>query len=164
MDDFQRQLLDRLPLGQSVLLLFSHVLSEPFLDGLYEANRGRCFQGKLAFPAVVRLIRDALLVHHGSGRASFASARDEGRLAASPRAVYGKLGRMPPAVSAALLREATARLRGVLPAGGPATPLPGSLATFAGLTPDGKTIKHVSRRLKFLRDRRGRVNSGKLLA
>ncbi len=52
MDDFQRELLDRLPLGQSVLLLFSHVLGEPFLDRLYEANRGRCYEGKLTFPAV----------------------------------------------------------------------------------------------------------------
>jgi hypothetical protein len=165
MDDFQRELLDRLPLGQAVLSLFSYVLSDPFLGDVYEANRGRCYQGKLTFPAVLHLVRDALIVHEGSGRASFAKAREQGRLAVTPRAVYGKLGRMPPAVSAALLREATARARGVLPAGGPtAAALPGSLAGFAGVTLDGKTVKHVAHRLKCLRPRRGRVNSGKLLA
>jgi len=42
--------------------------------------------------------------------------------------------------------------------------LPGSLGAFAGVTLDGKTIKHVAHRLKCLRQRRGRVNSGKLLA
>lgn len=168
MDDFQRELLDRLPLGQAVLSLFSYVLSDPFLDDVYEANRGRCFEGKLTFPAVLHLVRDALVVHGGSGRASFTRARDEGRLAASLRAVYGKLGRMPMAVSAALLREATTRAREVLAGDAPDVPaaaaLPGSLAVFAGVTLDGKTIKHVVRRLKCLRRRRGRVNSGKLLA
>jgi hypothetical protein len=164
MDAFQAELLDRLPLGQAVLLLFSHVLSEPFLDGVYDARRGRCYEGRLTFPTMVYLIRDALVVHDGSGRASFRKAKDEGRLPTGLRAVYAKLGRMPLAVSAALLREATARLRGVLPdAPRPAAP-PGSLARFVGLTLDGKTVKHVARRLKCLRDRRGRVNSGKLLA
>lgn len=163
MDDFQRELLDRLPLGQSVLLLFSHVLDDSFLDGVYEANRGRCYEDELTFPMVVNLIRDALVVHEGSGRASFAAAEMRGRLAVTPRAVYAKLGRMPLAVSAALLRTATARLRGVLPTGAAAA-LPGSLAAFAGSTLDGKTIKHVAHRLTCLRPRRGRVNSGKLLA
>src|SRR4051812_101961 len=93
MDDFQRELLDRLPLGQAVMSLFSYVLSDPFLDGIYEANRGPCYQGKLTFPAVLHLVRDALIVHEGSGRASFAKALEQGRLAATPRAVYGKLGR-----------------------------------------------------------------------
>src|SRR5205085_2051204 len=132
MDDFQRELFDRLPLGQAVLSLFSYVLGAPFLDELYEANRGACYQGKLTFATVLHLVRDALIVHEGSGRASFAKAREQGRLAATPRAVYGKLGRMPLAVSAALVREATARARGVLPAGGrAAAALPGSLGAFA---------------------------------
>src|SRR4051794_12545905 len=85
MDDFQRELLDRLPLGQAVLLLFSHVLSESFLGGVYDAHRGRCYEAKVTFPTAVYLVRDALVVHDGSGRASFRKAKDQGRLASTPR-------------------------------------------------------------------------------
>ena len=69
--EFQSRLLSRLPLAEAVLSLFSHVLGEPFLNELFEAHRGRCYEDALRFPSLVYLVRDALLVHGGMpGRAS----------------------------------------------------------------------------------------------
>jgi len=163
---FYSELLDRLPLAQSVLLLFSHVLGEQSLDQMYDEHRGRCYKRELTFAEVVYLVRDALIEHGGSGRASFVAAQEQQRLSSSVRAVYGKLSRMPLAVSMALLREPTSRLQEVLPGSPnirPAVALPASLAGFTVIVVDGKTLKHVERRLKCLRNRRGRINSGKLL-
>jgi hypothetical protein len=163
----QRYLLEQLPLGQSVLMLLSHVLDEKSLDRLYDQNRGRCYQRELSFATMVYLIRDALLEHQGSGRASFEEAKEAGELPASVRAVYAKLGRMPMAVSMALLRETTPQLIEVLPEGEltpPVVALGPSLARMKGIILDGKTIKHVEKRLEVLRNRRGAVNSGKVLA
>lgn len=143
------------------------MLDERFLDRLFEQHRGRCYEGKLTFPTIVQLIKDALIVHEGSGRACFQRARDEDRLPSTLRAVYDKLARIPLRLSMALLRDATARLQHVLPPSSssstPCLPPPASLCGFASIVLDGKTIKHVSRQLKALRDRRGRVNSGKML-
>lgn len=164
MDGFQRELLHRLPLGQSVLSLFSHVLEPAFLDRLFGRFRGRGYEKVLAFSTIVYLIRDALILHEGSGRASFERAQDRRDLPTTPRAVYGKLGRMPPAVSMAFLRESSRRLQQVLPADLQPHLLRPSLAGFTAIVLDGKTIKHVVRRLKPLRNRRGRMNSGKMLA
>jgi hypothetical protein len=161
MDGFQRTLLARMPLAQSVLWLFSYVLTESFLNRLFEENRGRCYEAKLSFPTLVYLIRDALVVHEGSGRASFVRAQAEQSLPTCIRAPYGKLGRMPLKLSMALLRQSTLRLKEVLPPHGRS--VPASLSGFAFIVFDGKTLKHVQRRLKALRNRRGRLNSGKML-
>jgi Transposase DDE domain len=158
---FQLELLARLPLAQAMLLLFAYVLDVTFLQGLFARYRGRCYTRKLTFAVMVYLIRDALLIHRGSGRASFLEPM-AGPLGASLRAVYRKLGRMPLALSMALLRESTPRLLGVMPAGGRS--LPPSLAGLRCIIVDGKTLKHVTHRLGLLRPRRGRVISGKMLA
>ena len=55
MDDFQRELLARLPLAKGVFELFSYVLSPPFLDDLFEEHRGRCYERELSFGQVVYL-------------------------------------------------------------------------------------------------------------
>ena len=43
----------------------------------------------------VELIRDALLLHKGSGRQSFERAQREDRLKVAVQSAYGKLARMP---------------------------------------------------------------------
>lgn len=166
-DGFDLQLLERLPLVQALFLLFSHVLNAPFLEQLFQNNRQRCYTRKLSFSTIVYLIRDALLRHAGSGRASFCQAQEQHRLPSSIRAVYGKLGRLPLKLSAALLREATLALLPLMPPTGctqPSSLQHSSLQPLRWLVLDGKTLKHVSHRLKVLRNRRGRVNSGKMLA
>jgi hypothetical protein len=161
MDGFQRTLLARMPLAQSVLWLFSYLLTETFLNRLFEEDRGRCYEDKLTFPTLVYLIRDALVVHEGSGRASFVRAQADQSLPTSIRAPYGKLGRMPLELSMAFLRQSTIRLGELVPSDGRV--LPPSLSGFVCVVFDGKTLKHVQRRLKPLRNRRGKINSGKML-
>ena len=54
MDDLDRSVLHRVPLAQASLLFLAHGTSEPFLDDLYESNRGRCYEKELSFPVLVR--------------------------------------------------------------------------------------------------------------
>ena len=138
MDGYVAETLARLPLARAVFELFSYVLDERSLGELFERHRGRCYERELAFPAVVHLLRDALLVHAGSGLASFDAAAAAGALPVAVKNVYEKLGRLPLGLSAALLRHATERLNGLVPLPGRPDPLPASLAGFAVIAFDGK--------------------------
>jgi hypothetical protein len=169
--EFQRELLARLPLADSVLSLLGYLWSPSFLDRLFDEHRGRCYEQDLTFPRLVELVRDALLIHHGSGRASFeaaAEARDEG-LPVLVGSVYQKLARLPVALSQALLRESACQLPALLP---PAMQvdtdtdddaLPASLRGLEVVALDGKVLKHVHRRLKPLRPLQGKLLGGRVL-
>ena len=61
------EILARMPLAESVLTLWCWVADSDYLDQIFDANRGRCYEKILSFSLVVRLIRDALLEHEGSG-------------------------------------------------------------------------------------------------
>lgn len=155
--------LARLPLADSVLKLFSHVLSPANLDSIFEAHRGRSFEQALSFPAFVQLIADALIEHEGSGRQSFERAREEGLLSTSDQAVYGKLRRIPASLSLGFVEESSSRLRQLYPISGKAWTPP---ACLAGMTPvllDGKTAKDVAKRLKSTRHAIGKISGGKML-
>src|SRR4051812_43411611 len=93
--EFRRELLARLPLADSVLSLLGYLWSPSFLDRLFDAHRGRCYEQDLTFPRLVELVRDALLVHRCSGRASFAAAAGHEDLPVLPGSVYQKPGRLP---------------------------------------------------------------------
>src|ERR1700758_4442888 len=96
---FAHQALDRLPLAQSVLLLWQQVADPALLQSLYERHRGRGYEKSLSFPCLVQLIADALLQHDGSARASFERALEQDALPVTIPAAYGKLRRLPIAVS-----------------------------------------------------------------
>lgn len=162
MDDFQRELLARLPLAQGVLELFSCVLAPPFLDDLFEEHRGRCYERELSFGQVVYLLRDALLVHGGSARQSFVRAEEEGRLPVAVNNAYGKLARLPLPLSVAFLAEGAERLRGLSPET-PVSPLPPSLDGLDVVAVDGKKLKNAPKRLKPLRGLPGKLLGAKLL-
>lgn len=159
---FARAALDRLPLAQSVLLLWQQIADPAFLHDLFAKHRGRAYDKVLSFPTLVHLIADALLQHDGSARASFERALDQNALPVSIPAAYGKLRRLPIAVSVAFLKEGTARLHELLPVP-PTAVIPRSLRDFTVTILDGKTIKHVAKRLKLLRGVRGGVLGGKTL-
>lgn len=159
---FVREALDRLPLAQSVLLLWQQVADPAFLQELFDRRRGRAYDKTLSFPVLVHLIADALLQHDGSARASFERALEHNALPVTIPAAYGKLRRLPIPVSTAFLTEGTARLHDLLPVK-PAAAIPHSLQTFTVTVLDGKTIKHVAKRLKLLRGVRGGVLGGKTL-
>lgn len=163
MEGLAKEALRRLPLAEAVLRLFHYVYAEDFLRGVYERHRGRSYEAMISFAGMVRLMADALLEHDGSGNQSFQRARLAGELKASPRAAYGKLGRVPLSLSMGLLTEAGARLRQLYPASVAATHVPVSLRGMEVLFHDGKKLKHLERRLKVLRDVKGLMLGGKLV-
>jgi hypothetical protein len=159
---YVQETLTRLPLAESVLLLWQQVADPAFLQNLFDRYRGRCYEKALSFPSLVQLLADALLQHEGSARASFERALEDDALAVTIPAAYGKLRRLPLAVSCAFLSEGTARLRALLPVRS-ATAIPPSLRDFTVTVLDGKAIKRVAKRLKLLRGVRGGLLGGKAL-
>ena len=163
LDQYGRETLQRVPLADATLLLWAYVLQPPFLAQVFAEYRGRSFEETLTFARFVDLIGDALVHHEGSGRQSFSRAQEQGTLATSSEAVYGKLRRVPLSLSLGFFREGTTRLRAVLPPQHVATELPSSLAAFTVVVGDGKTLKRVAKRLLPARGAAGKVYGGKLL-
>ena len=162
-DAYARETLQRLPWADATLSLWAFVLQPAFLDGVFLRHRGRSFEETLRFAQFVELIGDALLQHAGSGRQSFARAKEQGLLPTSIEAVYGKLRRVPLGLSRGFFAESTARLRTLLPVGLSATELPASLDGLTVVVGDGKTLKRVAKRLLPARGMAGKVYGGKLL-
>lgn len=163
MDGFVRTVAKRLPLAEAVLRLLAWICEADFLNGVFERHRGRSYQDTLTFPVFVQLIRDALLEHRGSGRQSFQRAKESGILPVSLRAAYGKLSRVPLSLSIGFLAEASARLLQVFPSRVAGAKVPRSLKKMRILFHDGKTIKHVAKRLKVLEKVSGKVLGGRLV-
>jgi hypothetical protein len=163
LDAYVRETLQRLPLADATLSLWSFVLQPVFLDGVFACYRGRSFEDTLTFPVFVDLIGDALLQHAGSGRQSFTRAQEQGTLPTSIEAVYAKLRRVPLSLSLGFMAESTARLRTLFPAGLTAAELPPSLDGLTVVVGDGKTLKRVAKRLLPARGVAGKVFGGKLL-
>jgi len=163
LDTYARATLRRLPLADATLSLWAYVLQPPFLARVFAEYRGRSFEETLSFARFVDLIGDALVEHKGSGRQSFTRAQEQGTLATSCEAVYGKLRRVPLSLSLGFFTEGTTRLRAVLPPQHMATELPASLAALTVVVGDGKTLKRVAKRLLPARGAAGKVYGGKLL-
>lgn len=163
-ESFTREALDRLPLAQSVLLLWSHLFQPEVLENIFDQHRGRSFEDVLSFPVFVELIADALVQHHGSGRQSLVNAQRRQALPTTPRAVYGKLARAPISLSLGFLEEAAAAMQPLWPAGVEAAAQPPSLDGLTVVNLDGKKIKRAAKRLKPLRGTPGKVFGGKILA
>src|SRR5258705_8360020 len=151
MEGFDAQLLARLPLAQGMIELFDHVLDDGLCGEVFDAHRGRCYEDELTFPTLVRVIRDALVLHGGSAHRAIGDAVDADRLGAAPSGVYRKLGNLPPALSQTLLRRGTQRLAALA-----ATTADGAAAArvlaacFADLDViviDGKQLKKAAKRL-----------------
>src|SRR5438105_536330 len=147
---FAKEVLQRLPLAEAALLLWRFISGPSVLEDIFQRHKGRCYTDELSFPVLVNLIGDSLLEHGGSGRKSFQLGRENGELTVSDVSAYGKLGRLPQAVSEAFLAEGTDRLQTVLPLKA-VVKLPKSLRNFAVTVLDGKVIKRVPKRLRPLR-------------
>jgi hypothetical protein len=163
LDAYARETLQRLPLADATLSLWAYVLQPTFLAQVFAQYRGRSFEDTLTFARFVDLLGDALLEHEGSGRQSFTRAQEQGTLATSSEAVYGKLRRVPLSLSEGFFTEGTARLRELLPPQHLATALPASVAELTVIVGDGKTLKRVAKRLLPARGAAGKVYGGKLL-
>jgi hypothetical protein len=127
-------------LAEAVLLVWSSIAEERFLEGLFQEQRGRCYTKIISFPLVVQLLADALLEHAGSANQRFERAIERQELQATAQAAYGKLGRLPIPLSRAFLAGCTDRLRALFPSAA-ATTLPKSLRDLSVLVYDGKALK-----------------------
>ena len=163
MEPFQKNVLLRLPLADAVWTLFRHVCEESLLAEVFEEHRGTGWEGQLPFAQLVRLILEALVEHGGSGRRCFHAAHQDERLAVTSEAVYGKLRRLPVAMSQAMLRKGTERLQAVLPSTG-SSEVPAWRKGFHVVVIDGKKLKRLPKRLLPLRGVRGKMLGGKVLA
>ena len=163
MDGLFKSVVRRLPLAEAVLRSLEFVCHSDFLEQVFQRYRGRSYEKIISFTLFVQLIADSLVEFDGSGRKSFQRAKAQEDLKASPRAVYGKLSRLPIELSLGFLAESTARLREIFPVSRIGASIPRSLRGMEVLVHDGKKIKHVAKRLKALRKVRGHVLGGKLV-
>lgn len=161
MDGFSREVLGRLPLAEAVLRLWAYLAEESFLQQVFQRHRGRCYEQTLSFSLFCHLIAEALLEHRGSAHQAFQRAERQQRLEVSQQAAYGKLRRLPIALSNGFLLEGGLRLLELLPE--PESPLPESLAGWSVTAVDGKKLKNAAKRLKPARGSRGRLLGGKAL-
>jgi hypothetical protein len=152
----------KMPLAEAVVQIFQQIGNEACLQTIFDEHRGRCYDKQIRFPALVTLIGDALLEHGGSGNQSFSRAQEAGDLQASTVAAYGKLGRLPVAVSQAFLTKLSQSLRELFPAPAHRHP-PACLRAFGTVILDGKAIKRVAKRLKLLRKAAGGMLGGRAL-
>jgi Transposase DDE domain len=160
MDRFSRQVLDKLPLAESTLQVLSHALDDDFLEGLFQEHRGASYTKLITFPVLTQLISEALIASK-SGRRTFEAAHEAGTLEATVEAAYKKLGRIPIALSTALLNGCSQRVRSLFPEVDSESPLPKSLAGLAAVVVDGKVTKGIPHRLKPLRGKGGGLVGGK---
>jgi IS4 transposase len=163
MEGFDKEVCRRLPLAEAALRMLDYVCREEFLERVFARHRGRSYEDVLKFATLVRLISDALLEYEGSGRQAFERARGTGELETGSRAPYGKLARVPLSLSLGLLAETVNRLNELYPHAVADKAAPRSLRKMEVVYHDGKTIKHVAKRLKVLRQYLGKVLGGKLV-
>ena len=148
MDGFDAQLLARLPLAQAAIELFDHVLDDELCDAVFDAHRGRCYQDALRFATLVRVMREALMLHGGSANRAIADAVDDGRLECAASGVYRKLANLPPDLSQAFLRRGTQRLTALAADGdGAARTLAACFDNLDVIVIDGKQLKKAAKRL-----------------
>src|SRR5262249_56622234 len=95
MDELARYVLNRLPLAEAVLLVWNCLAQPPFLQGLFQQYRGRCYEKALSFPVLVQLIAAALLQYAGSARKAFDTADEAGAQPTSPPTARQKLAPLP---------------------------------------------------------------------
>jgi len=163
MEGFDKEVCRRLPLAEAALRMLDYVCQEEFLQAVFAKHHGRSYEDLLTFSMLVRLVSDALLEYEGSGRQAIERAREAGELESCTRAPYGKLARVPLCLSLGLLAEAVSRLNELYPQAVADKAAPKSLREFEIVYHDGKTIKHVAKRLKVLRQYLGKVLGGKLV-
>jgi hypothetical protein len=162
MDAFDKELMRRSPLAACVLELSDFMFDDKLLAAIWDAHRGRCYQDVLKFPDFLRLMRDALVNRGGSAHQLFVDLERRHANPIDESNFYRKLARTPVEISRALLREGTARLAELMPAGA-GVALPACFDTFAVIIGDGKKIKNAAKRLAPTRGYSGKLLGAKAL-
>jgi len=155
MNTFERELMRRSPLAACVLEICDYIFHDEFLDSVWDAYRGRCYNDTLKFPEFLRLMRDALVNHRGSAHQMFVDLETDDKAPIHQSNFYRKLGNIPAPLSRALLREGTARLADLMP--GDVATLPGCFDRFRAIIADGKKVKNAAKRLAQTRGYAGKL-------
>ncbi len=163
METFEQELMRRSPLAACVLEISDFIFDDRLLESIWETHRGRCYEDVLRFADFLRLMRDALVHHGGSAHALFVELERDGTQPVDESNFYRKLARTPVELSRALLRECTARLGELMPAGTDVAKLPGCFDAFEVIVGDGKAIKRAAKRLKPTRGYSGKLIGAKAL-
>jgi hypothetical protein len=163
MEGFDQEVCRRLPLAEAAMRMLDYVCNEEFLKSVFAEHHGRSYEDVITFAVLVQLMSDALLEYEGSGRQAFERAREAGDLEATTRAAYGKISRLPLSLSLGLLAATVVRLKELYPQAMAENAAPASLRNLEVVYHDGKTIKHVAKRLKVLRQYLGKLLGGKLV-
>jgi hypothetical protein len=155
MDDetFSAAVLSKLPLADAAWRILHFTLADPWLEDLWNRERGRCYQKVLDFSTLARLVAEALTLHGGSGRQAFERGHELDTLPVAISSAFEKLGNLPLPLSEKLLEEGARRLAEILPLTSrvDAFPLAACWEGHEVFGSDGKAIKHVKRLLKPLR-------------
>lgn len=115
-------------MADATLSLWAYLLKPSVLDKIFRQHRGRSFEDILTFPTLVELIRDALVLHKGSGRQSFQRAKEQGDLPTCEEAAYGKLRRLPIPLSLGFFEDVTELIGPLMPEKAQVARIPASLA------------------------------------
>lgn len=161
-DEFTAEALRRVPVAEAMLLVFSNICSPPRMDEVFARHRGRSYQGLLSFHRLVELMTSAILEHNGVARPALLDSRKHGQLTVSDQAAYGKIRRMPAALSQALLSESIEPLMELFP-DLVTTEVPACFNGYHVYGIDGKKLKDVAKRLKETRGTPGKLLGGKTL-
>jgi hypothetical protein len=158
------QVLGQVPLAEAFWLLWNEVLPDDGLNQHFDRHRGRCYTLDFSFSDLVHLVCDALCQHRGRVHPTLTRHAESEICPASEQAFYGKLRRMPFAVSDELVPWAAERLQPWLPANTIAKTLPTSFSGLRVLAFDSRTAKNAAKRLKPLRGKPGAALGGRTLA
>ncbi|HTD77813.1 MAG TPA: transposase, partial [Chloroflexota bacterium] len=154
---------DAVPLSVMVRGTLEWLLDEPTLEGLLVQHAPDQYTRELTLHALVRLVIQVAAGIHRSVHAAYQAdqALDEPTLTTTFQAVYGKLGRLQPAVSEAVVRRGAERCQRLLTLqpGACVEPWPGYRTRIL----DGNVLAGTEHRLAPLRRRLNACLPGKSL-
>lgn len=131
------------------------------IDALFERSAVQGFTRELLFSSLVKLMGDVVLGVRPSVHAAFQSAEAEGGVGVSLTAVYHKLDRVEPVVSAALVRDSAQQAGAVIEALG--ARLPAWLPGYRCRILDGNAPSATEHRIAELRTTWAAPLPGKIL-
>lgn len=151
---------ERCPAAVMVRATLENLLKPERLRQIFKAAAQRQYEKQLLFSELVALMSAVATRTHGSVHAAYLEA--QAKLGVSPAAVYDKLKRLEPAVSAALVRETAADAAAAIDAmkGGRRSLLPGLEVFYL----DGNHLAATEHRLVPLRTTREGPLPGQTLA
>jgi IS4 transposase len=161
---FPTSVLDRFieqcPAAVMVRATLEHLLRPERLDQIFAESSERQYEQQLLFSQLVALMSGVATRTHSSVHAAYLAARE--RLGVSPAALYGKLNRLEPGTSAALIRETAGEMATVIDAMPRArrAVLPGFRVQYL----DGNHLAATEHRLAELRTTREGPLPGQTLA